>query len=108
MALAETAFAGGFGMEANLRKIPQSNFTRNDFILFSESQSRFVVTIDPKKKKAFEELLGDAVYGEIGVVTEGEILHIIGLHNKTIIEANISTLRKLGRNLLDSEIQELL
>jgi len=94
VALAETAFAGGFGMEADLRKIPQSNLTRIDFILFSESQSRFVVTIDPKKKKAFEELLGDVVYGEIGLVMEGEIFRVIGLQNKSIIEANIFDLKE--------------
>jgi phosphoribosylformylglycinamidine synthase len=94
VALAETAFAGGFGMEANLRKIPQSNLTRNDFILFSESQSRFVVTIDPKKKKAFEELLSDTIYGEIGLVTEREIFRVIGLQNKTIIEGNIFDLKE--------------
>jgi hypothetical protein len=53
-----------------------------------------VVTIDPKKKKAFEELLGDAVYGEIGLVTEGETFRVIGLQNKTIIEANIFDLKE--------------
>ena len=94
VALAETAFAGGLGMDVEVRKIPQPHLTRNDFILFSESQSRFVVTIDPSKKKSFEELLGDAVYGEIGLVTEGEILRVTGLQKKTIIEANIFDLKE--------------
>jgi phosphoribosylformylglycinamidine synthase len=94
VALAETAFAGGFGMDVDLRKIPQTGSVRNDFVLFSESQSRFVVTIDPKKKKTFEKLLGDVLYGEIGVVIESETLHIIGLHGKKIIEANIYDLKE--------------
>jgi hypothetical protein len=47
-----------------------------------------------KKKKTFEKLLGDVVYGEIGVLTEGETLHIVGLHRKKIIEANIYDLKE--------------
>ena len=51
VALAETAFAGGLGMEIDLRKVPHKGIERNDLLLFSESQSRFVVTLDPSKKK---------------------------------------------------------
>jgi phosphoribosylformylglycinamidine synthase len=94
VALAETAFAGGLGMEINLKNVPYSGLNRNDLLLFSESQSRFVVTLDPSKKKAFEALLGDAIYGEIGVVSDDEIFRIIGLHGKTIIEANIYDLKE--------------
>jgi phosphoribosylformylglycinamidine synthase len=46
------------------------------------------------RKKNFEKLLGDVVYGEIGVVTEGEIFRVIGLQNKTIVEANIFDLKE--------------
>jgi phosphoribosylformylglycinamidine synthase len=82
------------GMEVDLRKVPQSGLTRNDFILFSESQSRFVVTIDPSKKKMFESLLEDVVYGEIGAVSKDENFHWVGLNGKKIIEANINDLRE--------------
>jgi phosphoribosylformylglycinamidine synthase len=47
-----------------------------------------------KKKKTFEKLLGDGAYGQIGVVSEGETLHIVGLHGKKIIEANIYDLKE--------------
>lgn len=94
VALAETAFAGGFGMEIDLKEVPSSGLNRNDLLLFSESQSRFVVTLDPSKKKAFETLLGDAIYGEIGVVSDDEIFRIVGLDGKTIIEANIDDLKE--------------
>jgi phosphoribosylformylglycinamidine synthase len=94
VALAETAFAGGFGMEINLGKVPRSGLDRNDLLLFSESQSRFIVTLDPSKKRAVEALLGDTLYGEIGEVLDSEIFRIIGLHGKTIIEANIYDLKE--------------
>jgi len=94
VALAETAFAGGFGMEIDLRKVPQSGLDRNDFLIFSESQSRFIVTIDPRKKKPFETLLDGDVYGEIGVVREDEVFRVMGLRSKTVIEANMDDLKE--------------
>jgi hypothetical protein len=47
-----------------------------------------------KKKETFEKLLGDVVYGEIGVVTEGEIFRVVSLQKKTVIEANIFELKE--------------
>ncbi len=94
VALAETAFAGGLGMEIYLNKVPHSGLNRNDLLLFSESQSRFVVTLDPSKKKGFEGLLGDTIYGEMGVVLESECFRVIGLDGKKIIEANIDGLKE--------------
>jgi hypothetical protein len=46
------------------------------------------------KKKALETILGDAIYGEIGVVSQSEIFRIIGLRGKAIIEANIYNLKE--------------
>jgi len=101
VALAETAFAGGFGMEIDLCRVPQSGLERNDLLLFSESQSRFVVTLDPSKKKAFEDLLADAVYGEIGVVSAHRTLRVTGLAGKIIIEANIYDLKEAWQKPLN-------
>ncbi len=94
VALAETAFAGGLGMEIDLRKVPRSGVNRNDYLLFSESQSRFIVTIDPYKKAAFEELLGEVIYGEIGRVTESDRFQVVGLKGKKIIETSIYDLKE--------------
>jgi hypothetical protein len=46
------------------------------------------------RKKSFEKLLGDVVYGEIEVVTEEEIFRVISLQKKTVIEANIFELKE--------------
>jgi phosphoribosylformylglycinamidine synthase len=92
--LAESAFAGGLGMEIDLRKVPRSGVDRNDHLLFSESQSRFIVTIDPSKKRTFKKILGQSVFAEVGVVRKGEMLRVIGLQGKKIIEANIFDLKE--------------
>ena len=69
VALAETAFAGDLGMEVDLRKAPSSGIERDDFLLFSESASRFVVTIHPEDKRAFEACLQGNVFSEVGKIT---------------------------------------
>ena len=52
VALAKVAIAGKLGMDIKI-----STNIRLDYFLFSESQGRFVVTIDPKMQKDFEKIL---------------------------------------------------
>ena len=93
VALAETAFAGGLGMKIDLGKVPATGADRDDLLLFSETQSRFVVTISPDKKDAFEEVFGGIVYGLLGEVTSAEVFSVIGLKGKEIIRADIQDLK---------------
>jgi len=69
VALAESAFSGGLGMTVELTKVPVENIRRADSILFSESQSRFVVTIAPGNVKRFEDIMKGNVFADIGNVT---------------------------------------
>jgi len=58
-ALAKVTVAGGLGMDLTL---PIPDGMRPDRFLFSESLSRFVVTVAPDHKRAFEQALGaDAI-----------------------------------------------
>jgi len=77
-----------------IRRRVQNDLGLKDFLLFSESQSRFVVTVDPSKKKTFEALLGDVIYREIVVVLSEETFRVIGLQGRKIIEANIYDLKE--------------
>ncbi len=69
MALSESAFSGELGMTIELTKVPVENIKRTDTILFSESQSRFVVTVAPQHVKRFEAQMTGNVFADIGVVT---------------------------------------
>ena len=82
IALAKMAIAGQLGMDLDLGKLP----FREDYYLFSESQSRFIVTIDPKRQKEFEEHF-DRLHQKIGVTTEDQNFTI-----KDLIKTNIPTL----------------
>ncbi len=48
VAIAEMAFAGGLGATIYLKSVPRTGpIYRNDYILFSESNSRFLVEVAP-------------------------------------------------------------
>jgi len=96
-ALAEVAMAGGLGLEIDLRKVPQEGIRRDDEVLFSESQSRFVVTISPHHKEAFEEMLAGQVMGLVGWVCRRPYLTVYGLGGQKIIEEDIEILKVAWR-----------
>jgi phosphoribosylformylglycinamidine synthase len=92
VAAAEMAFAGGYGLELDLRKVPSEALNRDDFILFSESNSRFLVEVSPKAKKEFETLMKGKACANIGRVTEEKRLRIKGLKGKMVVDASIDDL----------------
>jgi len=100
VALAETAFAGGWGMEIDLRRVPASGVARNDFLLFSESQSRFVVTVHPDHQKNFEEYLKGNVFARVGRVTAGKEFVVTGLQGTNIVRADIFDLKETWKRPL--------
>jgi phosphoribosylformylglycinamidine (FGAM) synthase-like enzyme len=94
VALAETAFAGALGMEVDLRKVPSSGVDRNDVLLFSESQSRFVVTVHPENQGAFEDCMKGNAFSEVGKVIAGSDFMISGLNGKAVVRVNIFDLKE--------------
>jgi phosphoribosylformylglycinamidine synthase len=94
VALAETAFAGALGMEVDLRRIPSSRVDRNDILLFSESQSRFVVTVHPENQGAFEDCLKGNAFSEVGKVIDGSDFKVVGLRGKAVVQVNIFDLKE--------------
>ena len=93
VALAETAFAGGVGMEIDLRKVP-GKFDRNDVALFSETQSRFVVTVSPDRKRRFESVLDGCVFAPIGVTSGDGRFAVKGLNGRLVVQGNINELKQ--------------
>jgi phosphoribosylformylglycinamidine (FGAM) synthase-like enzyme len=100
IALAESAFAGGFGMEVDLSKVPAEGIERDDYLLFSESQSRFVVTVHPANQKAFLSTMKGISLGEIGRVTKGQAFIVTGLKGKKIIQGDIYKLKAAWQRTL--------
>ncbi len=94
VALAETAFAGGLGIRADLRRVKTEGNLREDRILFSESQSRFLVTVNPEKREEFESIFDGQDLSPLGKVTEARELLLTGLDGDTLLRAGIEDLKQ--------------
>jgi len=101
IALAETAFAGGLGMDIDLSSVPLEGIERDDYLLFSESQSRFVATISPESKEEFENIMAENIIACIGEITSGKAFRIAGIDGKNIIEEDINKLKEVWQKPLD-------
>ena len=101
VALAQSAFAGGFGMDISLDKIPYCGVQRDDTVLFSETNSRFVVTVAKEKREEFEKVMQGSSIAHIGFVLEKLVLIIRGLNERNIIQANIEDLKMAWKSTLE-------
>ncbi len=100
VALAETAFSGRLGMMVDVKKVPAAKITRNDTLLFSETQSRFVATVSAGNKKAFERCMGDSTAAEIGVLLDEPRFKILGLKGSIAVDATIFDLKECWQKTL--------
>jgi phosphoribosylformylglycinamidine synthase len=91
VALAEMAFAGGLGIEADLRGLPKSDdCVRTDSQIFSESNSRYIVEVAPDKYAEFSKLMLNLPFGQVGKVTGQSRLVIKAQDQNSIIDVDQS------------------
>ena len=103
VAAAEMAFAGGYGMSLDLSNIPTGNeITADDMLLFSESNSRFLVEIEPQHQQAYETHMTGVPIGCLGTVTDTPNFIINGTARHRIVETSIDTLKSAWQAPLQS------
>ena len=100
VALALSAMGGNLGAEIELGSVPSESGLTEDELLFSESNSRFVVTVSPEKAPALEKLLSSQPFARIGRVMENPVLRITGFNGQPVIDSEITTLRKAFKKTL--------
>jgi len=95
VAVAEMAFAGGLGAIVNLKEVPLGEtIDRDDFILFSESNSRFLVEVAPENQAEFEKVMFGISLANIGRVNDSEDLVIYGVEGTKILKASLAELKE--------------
>jgi len=99
VAIAKKCIAGRLGAKIDLQKVPSQGIERNDSLLFSESQSRLVVTIAQENKKAFEQAMEGSDFAEVGVIT-GDKLLITGLNGKEVVSCTLADLEESYKKTL--------
>ena len=95
VAIAEMAFAGGLGGTIYLKHVPLGELIdRDDYILFSESNSRFLVEVAPENKDEFDKIMSDTTYDVIGEVTGSEVLEIHDINGRKVVTAQLNKLKE--------------
>ncbi len=100
IALAKTAFAGDYGLDIELDKLP-SIVNTNYSALYSESNSRFIVTVNPANESVFRKMVRKISYNKIGVVRTDEQFNVRGVNGVEIIHDNIYDMKKDWKSTLE-------
>ncbi|MCK4262680.1 MAG: phosphoribosylformylglycinamidine synthase, partial [Dehalococcoidia bacterium] len=95
VALAEMSFAGRLGAVIRIKDVPLGEpVERDDLVLFSESNSRFLVAVAPENRDEFEETMGNTRFAVIGKVSASDRLQIYGWDDTKVVDESIRDLRE--------------
>jgi len=99
MALAKCAMAGELGLDLDLARAPGASKLSAAAVLFSETQGRFVVTVNPDKAARFEARMQGFPLAQVGEVTDRPVL-VLRLDGAKA-EADIAALKAGYKKPLD-------
>ncbi|MCS7280093.1 MAG: phosphoribosylformylglycinamidine synthase subunit PurS [Desulfobacterota bacterium] len=97
-AFCESAIAGCLGAEIDLSKLPSVSIFRDDYALFSESPSRFVVTVREDDLDSVVKVFSGIPHAIVGKVRSDERLIIKGLTGRVIVDLDTETLRQAWKS----------
>ena len=94
VAVAEMAFAGGLGVDIDLEPLAKtSGLESNAAILFSESNTRFLLEVGPDCCEPLEAVFDGLPLVKLGVVTDDDRVLIRGLEGKPAVDSTGSELK---------------
>lgn len=100
-ALAEMAIGGGLGAEIYLAQVPRpKSLKRNDFILFSESNSRFLVEVKAEAEEEFEKVMENIPHAKIGEVSSEPKIVVRGVNGDILIDLSLNEAEKAWKRHL--------
>ena len=104
VAAAEMAFSGGCGVDIWLKNVPVTeDVGRNDFVLFSESNSRFLVEVLKGQAGQFESITRGIPRAVVGEVTDERHLCVYGLKDERVLDADLNELLNVWKHGLEAE-----
>ena len=100
-AAAEMAFAGGLGVNLSLAALAaQCGISDDAVLLFSESNTRFLVEVTPENWSAFAARLTGLPMVELGRVTAGPNIAIRGVQGELVVNSNANELKQAWKSPL--------
>ncbi|QDU01390.1 Phosphoribosylformylglycinamidine synthase subunit PurL [Gimesia chilikensis] len=100
VAAAEMAFAGGYGMKLDPTRLPEALELSTASLLFSESNTRFLIEVAPDKIAALQLCFGELPLVEIGEVIGNRQLTIKGTSGSNVINLGLDELKSAWKNPL--------
>ncbi|RJS90473.1 phosphoribosylformylglycinamidine synthase subunit PurL [Candidatus Bathyarchaeota archaeon] len=100
VAASEMAFSGGLGLEVDLGAVRVSSPMRDDLLLFSESNSRFLVEVSPDNASEFERVMEGVIFSRVGRVLEERRVRFYGSAGRLVVDASLSDLLEAWRSTL--------
>ncbi|MCD6302814.1 MAG: phosphoribosylformylglycinamidine synthase subunit PurL [Anaerolineae bacterium] len=108
VALAEMCIAGRLGITGSLKAQPaEGNAPHNSWLLFAETNARFIVEVAPEHQVAFERVARDVPHGLLGYVTEAEELFIEGRGGEPALRVTVKALRQAWRGHAEAVMGEV-
>jgi phosphoribosylformylglycinamidine synthase II len=101
VAAAEMAFAGGIGAEIRLQSVPREGSERDEEVLFSESNSRYLIEVSPERTGEVLALLDGVPAADVGETVKYGILRVIGLDGTTAAAESLEELKDAWKSTLD-------
>jgi phosphoribosylformylglycinamidine synthase len=97
VAAAEMAFAGGFGLDLDLARVPAAplpeGYDRDTTALFSESTTRFLVELEPERQDEFEAALDPHPCALVGRVRSDDRLEIRSARGHELARLSLAEVR---------------
>jgi len=95
--MAMCTMAGKLGAKIEILKMAAQENLSDDKRLFSESAGRFIVSLKPEQKPAFEAIMHDSDTCEVGTVLHTDRLQIIGCDGTTIVNVSIDEMKDVWK-----------
>jgi phosphoribosylformylglycinamidine synthase len=100
VALAETAFAGNIGVSVDLSRVNTEEDMRDTEILYSETQSRIIISVSPGNAQSIQEIFGkDACC--IGKAVPDQRLIVTSTKNGVLMDRDLKSLKRAWKTPLD-------
>jgi phosphoribosylformylglycinamidine synthase II len=101
VALSEMAFSGQVGAYVDISTVPLESPMRDDYIMFSESNSRFIIEVKPENAHRVTEMMGSLPFAWIGDTTDSVQLMIEGARG-ILVDEDIFDLKEAWQKPLRS------
>jgi phosphoribosylformylglycinamidine synthase subunit PurSL len=100
VAFALPAIGGGLGAAIDLASLVCDGSISDDAKLFAESNSRFVVTCDPRNDAALESMFANLPLAKVGTVVAETRLSVSGEGGRKVLDVELDALRRAFKETL--------